>query len=137
MSANNSPFFKKLFQRISGLEAVLVTDAEGSFVIKTLSPSATIQQKNFDTTLPNVLQVAIEQGNKLSFEKCENVISFYENYIVIQTSTDTAEDVNIIKREDDEDDEGELYITLICSSNTSIQLVLDFIPQIKKVLQQL
>ncbi|KAG2387748.1 hypothetical protein C9374_001342 [Naegleria lovaniensis] len=132
----NNPFFEKLFNRIDGLVSIIVCDMEGNIVSRGYSEDCTIE---FDNTFPSTHIQASEQANKLPFGKNRYIISCYDDYSVLQMHTEPTKAVNQDQGmhksksetsvENDEDDEEELgdslFVSFICTSDTSLQLIID------------
>ena len=136
----NNPFFEKLFKRIDGLVSILVADSDGNIVSRGYSEECEIE---FDTTFPATHILAAEQANKLPFGKNKFIISCYDDYSILQMYTeptnsyDDADDQK--KSEEEEDDEmgDSLYISFICTSDTSLQLIMDLSDSIMEAMKTL
>ena len=65
VNQSENPFIKKLFDRVHGLLAVLVTDDEGTIILKGLAPNLSsltkVDVKDFDNAFPATFLLASEQ----------------------------------------------------------------------------
>jgi hypothetical protein len=166
-SSSTNAFLLKCFDRIYGLLAIIVTDGEGTILLKGVSPNLSQltqvpQVKDFDGTFPAKFLFASEQASKLPYGKNEHMISFYDNFIVVQmdtsesTSTSSTNNnnnnnnnnrVNNNKNnrkeevggenEDREEEQDILTITLIATPDASVQLILNMGPTFKQIFGKL
>ncbi|EFC44509.1 predicted protein [Naegleria gruberi] len=132
----NNPFFEKLFKRIDGLVSILVADSDGNIISRGYSEECQIE---FDTTFPATHILAAEQANKLPFGKNKYIISCYNDYSILQMYTESANTGDEKKSEEEDDDEmGEfLYISFICTSDASLQLIIDLSDSIMESMKTL
>jgi len=156
----NNQFLNKCFDRIYGLLAIIVADEEGTILLKGLSPHFSALNKvpqvtDFDNAFPATFLLASEQANKLPYGHTDYMISFYENYLVVQLDTHESKSSNnnnnsgnhnnTNHQDDEEDDDGEkgdeqqgtLTITLIANQETSVQLLLSVVPTLKQIFHNL
>ncbi|KAF0981586.1 hypothetical protein FDP41_012243 [Naegleria fowleri] len=144
----NNPFFEKLFNRIDGLVSIIVCDMEGNIVARGYSEDCTIE---FDNTFPSTHIQAAEQANKLPFGKNRYLISCYDDYSVLQMHTEPTKvanqeqgmnksksDASIENDEDEEEELGDsLFVSFICTSDTSLQLIIDLSDHILEAMKTL
>ncbi|KAL9644221.1 hypothetical protein ABK040_005682 [Willaertia magna] len=127
----NNPYFTKLFDRIDGLLCILVSDIDGNIIARGFSDDCPIE---FDSTFPATYLLANEQASKLPFGKDQFIISCYEEYNVLQTHTEPSQQP---QEGEEEEFNDSLFVTFVCDSDTSLQLIMDLSDSIKETLQVL
>jgi len=110
-------FFLKLLNRISDLQAIVVTDRDGVTLAKEMSSS--YRNDSSESSLVATFAVATEQASKLRTGKNKTITSFYEKKVIIH--------INDLP----------LVICLIANSEVNIGVVLSFASDIKHALEPL
>jgi len=111
-------FFSKLLNRVTGLQAILITDRDGVTLAKEISSSYT--EDSIESPLGAAFAIATEQASKLRTGKNKTITSFYEKKVIVH--------INHLP----------LIIGLIADSETAnVGVLLAFVQDIKNALEPL
>lgn len=72
-----------LFDRVNGLEAIFVSDLEGSILLRDFRTKVDVDKKKFSQVVDNFI-ASSDKINRLNIGKLHSVLVFFSNHIIVQ-----------------------------------------------------